>query len=92
MFAYGYTTVLNLYLQCWKWVEIGKFVSTKTSIQHKILGKVFMPLHNVRNAVVHLYYSFQLRSLAVAWQSDKLEGANFSEISQSYFLRFWRTL
>jgi len=36
-----------------------------------------MSLPRTGNVVVHLYYSFQLRSLAVALQSVKLESANF---------------
>jgi len=40
---------------------------------------------------VHLYYSFQLCSLAVAWQSVKLERANFLKFRNGIGV-FWRTL
>jgi len=36
-----------------------------------------MSSHTSRNVDVQLYYSFPLRPLAVAWQSVKLESANF---------------
>jgi len=44
-----------------------------------------MSLHRARNVVVHLYYSFQLCPLAVAWQSDKLESANFLKFCNHIF-------
>jgi len=44
-----------------------------------------MSLHRARNVVVHLYYSFQLRPLAVAWQNDKLESANFLKFRNHIF-------
>jgi len=47
-----------------------------------------MSLHRTRNAVVHLYYSFQLRPQAVAWQSDKLESANFLKYRNRIFCVF----
>jgi len=38
-----------------------------------ILRKFLIPLHRAKNVVVHLYYSFQLCPLAVAWQSERLK-------------------
>jgi len=47
-----------------------------------------MSLLTASNIVVHLYYSFQLRPLAVVWQSVKLENANFLKILNHVFLLF----
>jgi len=38
-----------------------------------------------KNVVVHLYYSFQLRPLVVAWQSDKLESVNYPKFPVIFF-------
>jgi len=55
-------------------------------------SKLLMPFHKARNVVVHLHYSFQLRPLAMAWQSVKLEGANFVKFRSRTFCVFWLTL
>jgi len=47
-----------------------------------------LSLHKARNVVIHLYYSFQLRPLAVAWQSDKLKSANFLKFRNRIFVFF----
>jgi len=50
-----------------------------------------MSLHRARNVVVHLYYSFQLRPLVVAWQIVKVKSANFLKFHPHIF-RFWLIL
>jgi len=47
-----------------------------------------MSLHRARNVVVHLYYSFELCSLAVAWQSEKVRIANFLNLFSNIFCFF----
>jgi len=44
-----------------------------------------MSLHRARNVVVHLCYSFHLCPVAVAWQSDKHESANFLKFCKRIF-------
>jgi len=54
-------------------------------IYRTILDKLLMSLHRERKVVVHLYYSFQLRLLAVAWHCDKLESAMFLKFRNRIF-------
>jgi len=47
-----------------------------------------MSLHRERNVVLRQYYSFQLRPLAAAWQSDRPESANFLKFRNHFFCVF----
>jgi len=60
-------------------------VRIKTSTVHIILGKLLIALHSARNAVVRVYYNFQLCSLAVVWQKVKLKSANFLKFRDHIF-------